>query len=155
VASQPIERGWIYAFDKQGKTLWPEPVLVENQFFQPEQPSRVPVLTFACQEYVPGHNMPQNQILLLCVDKRTGRKVYDKGLASSTGTFDVVGNPQQHSVELRLQQTTITLAFTDKPLPPSPAEGDKGTNEAGQLDPIRAIWKAVEKAISPADRPRY
>jgi outer membrane protein assembly factor BamB len=149
-SSKLVTRGWIYAFDKQGEPLWPEPVLVQNQYFQTEQPSRVPMLTFVCQEYIRQENTARNQISVLCFDKRTGRKVYDGHLPSSTGTFDIVGNPQQHAVELRLQQSTIVLSFTDKPIPPPSATtseiGDKQSGET-KPNPIRTLWKAVEKMI--------
>ena len=43
-----------------------------------------------------------------------------------TYLLDIVGNPEKKTVELRMQNETVTLTFTDKPIPAKPP---------GQTDP--------------------
>jgi len=149
---QPIVRGWVYAFDSQGKPAWPEPVEVQNQYFQAEQqPSLLPVLTFACQEFIRQGNTGRNQMSFLCLDKRTGRKLYpakepDGNFPNAMGTFEIVGDPKEHSVQLRMQQHTVVLKFTDQPLPP-PATNDKAPEKPKGGKTANALRKALGKSF--------
>ena len=42
----PINQGRLYAFDLQGKLLWPDPVKVEKQLLFSDQPAALPVVIF-------------------------------------------------------------------------------------------------------------
>jgi hypothetical protein len=135
--------------------MWPEPVLVESQQLYWDQPSLVPVLTFACQEYVrQSDNSARNQVSLLCLDKRNGRKVFAKSfpVTNMTGTLEIIGDAKQQTVEVRVPQHTVVLTFTDKPLPPpsadpKPVEVPKKGNAASALG--RAVGRALGVPLPP------
>jgi hypothetical protein len=160
VLQQPMYRGWVYAFDKHGKVVWPEPVFIEGQHLPADQPSLLPVLTFACQQYMrpAGSSGTRYQMSLLCLDKRTGRKIDPlEGLDGNAaarpnnmlGALELAGDPKEHSVELRMPQNTVVLSFTDKPLPAAPAEKEK-PRKVRPIDAWRNIMrKAVEGAAPP------
>ena len=84
----PIYRGRLYAFDRQGKLQWPAPAEIKNQYMLMNQPSRLPVLTFACQVY---EQRPFGQMRfkasVLCIDKRNGRTAYKEEFEQSDGHF--------------------------------------------------------------------
>ena len=73
--SKPIHEGRLYAFDRHGKLQWPVPVKIENQRVALNQPTDLPILTFACQ-VADEDNYGQYRTSLLCIDKRSGRTVY-------------------------------------------------------------------------------
>jgi outer membrane protein assembly factor BamB len=137
--------GLIWAFDSQGKPLWPEPVKIQNQFLLDDQPFNLPVLVFACQEFDSpadlgigrrGGIANRGKISIMCLDKRTGRIVYpadpkEGKLSTPPSMIEIVGDPKQHTMELRLQQQVISLKFTDKPLPPQPKASAAGSSAAG------------------------
>jgi outer membrane protein assembly factor BamB/tetratricopeptide (TPR) repeat protein len=149
VTSLPIARGWVAAFSKQGQSLWPRPVIVENQCLPLDQPDLVPTLTFACQETIrQGSNSARTQVSIVCLDKRTGRTIYDGSVPNTTGSFDIVGDPKQHTVELRMQQHTVALVFTDKPAAPKPAAaGEQQDEQPGKTTAIDALGKALGKVL--------
>ena len=72
--SKPIHEGRLYAFDRHGKLQWPAPVKIENQRVALNQPTDLPILSFACR--VPDEDNGQYRTSLLCIDKRSGRTVY-------------------------------------------------------------------------------
>ncbi len=118
---QPITRGQVYSFDLEGNSLWPEPVTIENQHLLPDQPSQLPVVTFACQLYDRNQQgVNRRQLSLLCLDKQTGREVYKNRWPGSTSIFEITGHPDQHTVELKTAQRLIRLKFTDEPVEPLP-----------------------------------
>jgi tetratricopeptide (TPR) repeat protein len=155
VLQQPMYRGWVCAFDKQGKALWPAPVFVEGQHLPADQPSLLPVLTFACQQYLrpAGGGGTRYQMSILCLDKRTGRSIDPlEGLAGSAGNaslrpnnmlggIELAGDPKQHTVQLRLPQNTVVMTFTDKEAPPAEKE------KPAKVRPVDALRKVMRKNI--------
>jgi hypothetical protein len=109
--STHVEQGRLYAFDRQWKLSWPSPVEIKDQFLLARQPSRLPVLTFAC---LVSDEKAGTKTSVLCVDKRNGRALY-KGLENLTGIFRVVGDAEKKTVDLIMQQNTVTLKFADEP----------------------------------------
>ena len=150
---KPITRGRLYAFDRQGRVQWPEPVSIKDQHFLLNQPDRLPILTFACQIYEQRANgQGRYQVAVLCVDKRTGRTVYKGDSTDPTGMFNIVGDPEKKTVNLNLQRNmekrnSVTLTFTDKPIPPAPAAGSEpaGAEKGGKTP--RALWKSIQRAF--------
>ena len=119
VLPKPILHGRVYGFDAQGNELWPEPVIVENQHLIWNQPSDLPVLVFGCQGHYRKPDQPTHyKTSILCIDKRSGRVVCREECPSLSGTFELLGDPQKKTVQVRLQRTTITMTFTPTPLAP-------------------------------------
>jgi hypothetical protein len=114
----PIQRGRLYAFSLEGKLAWPAPVTIENQLLLSNQPSGAPLVIFGCQHYEPPPlGQGRWKQMLLCVDKRTGRKAYEGQFKVPLGIFGVRCDPDKKTVDLIVQNDTVTLTFTDKPDP--------------------------------------
>ncbi len=143
VAVQPIPAapnslvsGRIYAFNRTtGKMMWPAPVAVSQQGLLMTQPSALPVLVLASQVHRAGPgNSRDPKISVLCIDKRTGRVVYqnDQLPGSTIAAFDVVGDPVAHTVTILLPSRLITLTFSDEAVAPQAA--DKPTTSKANAD---------------------
>ena len=80
VTRQPIQRGRLYAIDKQGKLQWKEPAAIKYQMLLSNQPAGLPVLVFACNnwEQVNGQNQPKSAVL--CIDKREWARGLSRGV---------------------------------------------------------------------------
>jgi outer membrane protein assembly factor BamB/tetratricopeptide (TPR) repeat protein len=152
--SRPIGRGRVYSFGLDGKLLWAEPVEIKDQHLLLDQPSRLPVLTFACCTYDrtrPGS--AQRQVAVMCIDKRTGRVAYQGSFPYTPSDFAVNGDPKTKTVELNVSRRQVTLMFTDQPLPPAAKKGGRGEKLPPDLpEPARGLLKALEKAIGDAAR---
>jgi len=148
----PIHRGRLYAIDRQGKLQWPAPVAIKNQFLVTNQPSGLPVVTFACQTYQQRPNgQSRYKASVLCIDKRNGRTAFQKTFDNPTGLFEVTGDAAKKTVALTMQQNTVTLTFTDKPIPP-PSAADATSGKPSPADKtIRALWDSVQKILGPSD----
>ena len=145
---KPINYGRLYAFDKEGKTLWPEPVVIENQFLLSDQPLRLPILTFACQAYVQTANgQGRQKMSVRCIDKRNGRTAFKAEYANQNNIFDITGNPEKKAVDLILQRQTIRLTFTDKPLPPPSSSDGEIAKKPQDSKNTGDFWNSVQKAF--------
>jgi len=144
----PIHRGRLYALDGQGRSLWPKPTEIGNQFLLQEQPSRLPVLVFAAQRYEQqAAGRGRQSLSLFVVDKRNGRVALKKTFHNYAGVLNVQGDPESHAVDLLLQRHTIRMKFTDKPLPPEAPE-DRAASDAPPRDnPARALWDSIQKKL--------
>ena len=138
-----IERGRVYALDAAGGLVWPRPVEIEDQHLLLNQPARLPVLTFACQPYRQKVNGSGGyHAAVLCIDKRTGRKVYDdENSNEATSIFEVTGEPAKKTVTLRLQSSTVTLTFTDDPL-----AGGRGRRREDEDRPDRPAMRGSRRS---------
>lgn len=137
--SKQIIKGRLYAIDQTGKLLWPEPVEIENQQLLTRQPPGLPILLFSCQKYEQKQNSPgRTKLSILAIDKRSGRTVYKDDLTKPSGIFSIVGNEEKKTVNLMMQNQTITLTFTDKQ-----AELTKAKKPQGNT--FRALFKSLEK----------
>lgn len=142
VPYRPITSGLVYCFDRQGKSVWPEPVKVQNQYMLLEQPADLPAVIFACLTYQRRLNSAgQMSCSLMCIDKRSGRVVLQDTYPGSTGTFELVGDPEKKTIEVRLQQSTIRLRFTGEPF--TAADEAKARSAAAVGTASRSILDAL------------
>jgi outer membrane protein assembly factor BamB len=131
-----ITRARVYGFDHQGKKLWNEPAVVEDQFLLTNQPVRLPALIFAC-----GTNerrtsaLGQQRVAWVAVDKRTGRVLRPQESADGSTNLRLVGDPEKKIIDIHLQREVVRLAFTDQPIEPEPPPA--------KTTPTRALWKAL------------
>jgi outer membrane protein assembly factor BamB/tetratricopeptide (TPR) repeat protein len=147
--SKPIYRGRLYAFDKQGKPLWPAPAVIHNQYLLLDQPDRLPLLTFACQSYQQRANQQGEQKMsVLAIDKRNGRIAYKAAFSNNMGVLDISGDAEKKTIDLVMQQNTVRLTCTDKPLPP-PSQ----TPKASKNKTLGDLWESVRNMLGypPAD----
>ena len=143
-----IDHGRLYAFDRQGKLSWPAPAEIEKQFMLIRQPSQLPVLTFARQVYYHTAGSMSSKVSILCIDKRNGRKIYKAGFETPTGIVRVAGDAEKKTVNVTTQQKTVTLTFTDKPIPRT-TNSDEAANSSNNS--ARALWNAIQKVLGLSD----
>lgn len=131
-SSQRITKAHVYAFDSQGKSMWPAPVEIEDQFLPLDQPSQLPVLIFAAtvQERKTEQRVMTANTVILGLDKRNGHVICNEAIRNGSNGLALAGDPQKRTVELRLQRDTLTLTFTDEPATAS-----------------QALWKAIHRAV--------
>jgi hypothetical protein len=160
-SAKPIDKGRLYAFDRQGALLWPKPtgekdtmwsnrVAIADQYFLLNQHERLPVLVFAVQKYDQALNAQgKYEIKLLCIDKRTGRTVFKDKFIGPTGVFNVSGDPEKRTVTINMARNTIALTFTDQPIPPPepPAKKQTGDRKGENTTVPKALWKSLQRAI--------
>jgi outer membrane protein assembly factor BamB len=112
--------GRLYAFDAAtGKKLWPAPAVLAQQGLLLSQPSELPVLVFVRQILRPGAVSAQPKLSVLCIDKRSGRVLYqnDQLTGAQVANFEIIGDAAAKTVVLTVASKMITLTFTDDPLP--------------------------------------
>ncbi|HJS06821.1 MAG TPA: PQQ-binding-like beta-propeller repeat protein, partial [Pirellulales bacterium] len=110
--------GRVYAFDrKTGESQWQIPALVDMHGYIASQGPDLPVLVFVRQ----AQSDNQMKISMLCLDKKTGRAVYQKdNINGQAYAFEAVGSPDERTVTLQIPGQTIALSFTDQPVAPEP-----------------------------------
>ncbi len=120
--TNPAITGHVHGFSHpDGKHLWT--TAVSHQALVLYQPSELPVLVFACHRYrqTPfARGMTYHAVT--CLDKRTGKLVYEDETVGTISNFSVLGNPQQRTMSVNLMQvqapvSRLTLTFTDQPQP--------------------------------------
>jgi len=149
VPSVQLSRAKIYAFDAQGKALWREPVIVQDQYLVQHQPQRLPALVFACGvQDRRGTSMGQPRTSILGVDKRTGQKVHPKERFDGLSHFRLQGDPEKKVIEVHLQRDLVTLNFTDKPVPTPPKVEAKKPAAKTSSALLKAMRRAVEGALN-------
>ncbi len=147
-AMKPIYRGRLYALDGQGKLQWPKPVALENQFLWSDQPARLPILSFGAMRFERGPNgQDWQKMSLLCVDKRNGRVVCNRDVASYVGLLDVTGDAEKKTVDLLLQHSIVRLTFTDKPWPPSSASEGRSGDAPPEGRAPDGLWNSMRKTF--------
>jgi outer membrane protein assembly factor BamB len=147
----PIEQGHLYAFDAQGKLLWPRPAVINRQFMLLNQPARLPVLSFASQLYEQNNDGSVQQFLsLMVIDKRNGRVAYKKAMTNSMGLIEVSGDAGKKTVDLTTQRETIRLTFTDQPLPPPAKDEYQPAQLPQESGKLNGFWKSLEKMMGNA-----
>ncbi len=113
-------RGRVYGFDRASQQrLWTQ--TIDRHGIDLSQPRNLPVLTFMSNFRVAKLNAPgqfEQQCGLTCLDKRTGRAVFDNRKLDEPGFFvDFAADAEQKQLELRLFKSIIRLTFTDRPVP--------------------------------------
>ncbi len=119
VMIRPISRAHVYGFDREGKKLWNDPAIIEDQFLILNQPARLPLLMFACgvqESRIKTSGQPQ--IVLAAIDKRTGRLFQPDDTYEGLGYFRLLANPDKKTIEVQLQRDVLTLTLTDEPPKP-------------------------------------
>jgi outer membrane protein assembly factor BamB len=148
VPYRPLANGLVYCFNHQGKPVWPAPVKVENQYVLLEQPADLPAVVFACQSYQrrlgSGGQMSAS---LLCIDKRTGRVVLQEKYPGSTGIFELVGDVDRKTIDVRLQQSTIRLRFTEAPYTAADEAKTRAAAEGEGRSLLDALWRSAIQGL--------
>ncbi|MBX9788019.1 MAG: PQQ-binding-like beta-propeller repeat protein [Pirellulales bacterium] len=149
--TNPLLNGLAYGFDlKTGEKLWQ--TAIEKQSLTLDQPQELPVLVFAARVY--ERPTPQNAnnrepyTTLLCVDKRTGKVLHQERVKSHLGMYELVSEPANATVELKLPQHSVRMKFTAEPEPPP---GDEPADKPGDKPTEKPTDKPAEKSDAPAE----
>jgi outer membrane protein assembly factor BamB len=148
-ANSPFVNGRMYAFAvEDGKKLWPAPVMISQYSILPAQPSQLPLLVFVRQISKPAQPpRADNKMSILCIDRRTGRVVYENEQLPppTTGTQELSGNPAAHTVTLNLGARIVELKFTDEPVPADGATSNaRGPDKRAGIAGLRIFQDIVE-----------
>lgn len=159
--NNPLINGHLFGFDrKTQKQLYQ--TRIEAYGLTLQQPAGIPMLVFASQIYENPRNgqMRPPQGVLLCIDKRNGRVIYDKRLTAPINMIDLVGEPDKNAVVLKTMRNTMRFTFTDEPwsepiTQPEPSYKGIGQKETPSSSVGKAIGSSVEgigKALQEAQK---
>jgi hypothetical protein len=125
--TNPLINGYVYGFDRTTKKQLYR-TRVNGHGLALQQPSGPPVLVFASQIYEQPKRgqMRSPEAVLMCLDKRNGRAVFEQKLPAPLNMVDIVADPQKNAMTLRTLRNTLQLTFTSDPLPQEVNE-PKGT----------------------------
>jgi outer membrane protein assembly factor BamB len=156
--SHGLRRARIYAFDLQGKPVWPEPLDIDHQFYVKSQPGRLPVLLFGSFNYEQSNTGARMRIAVGAVDRRDGRVVYEKNDLGPLGGLGLLvlnaeGDPGDKTVHIRANGENIILTFTDKPVT-NPQRKFSGAKKKAQSNNLGgALLDAVQRAAGLPELP--
>jgi hypothetical protein len=146
----------VYAFDRaSGKPMWPAPARLSHQLLVTDLPTELPILVLARNPQNIADSRPQQvQGAILCLDKRTGRVLYedDKLPPQVVTAIDALGNPDDHTIALQMPPDAITLKFSSTPIAPEPPFQDGAFERPlSALERTRAgsIIRALGGLLSP------
>lgn len=147
--------GRLYAFDRAtGKQQWPAPAAVEQHGLLLNSPAELPVIVFL-RMVQPNPGSAHGS--MLCIDKRTGRMVYEfDELPQMMANYDLSGDAKEKTVSVTTPPQTTTLRYTGAPIPPEPPyqaglfDRPKGTLETGKAG---ALFNALRNSIQIVPNP--
>ncbi|HEY1785899.1 MAG TPA: PQQ-binding-like beta-propeller repeat protein, partial [Pirellulales bacterium] len=118
--NDPLISGRIYAFDRaSGKSLWPRPVVVQQQGLVLSQPCELPLLFFlSSRTRNSAAGQPEVRSIVQVIDKRNGRVWFKRDDLPPISNFELTADRDAASVTLVLTGTMFTFRLTDEPLPP-------------------------------------
>jgi outer membrane protein assembly factor BamB len=121
----PLVHGRLYVFARQtGQPRWKVPAVIDNFGLPLFQPTDLPTLWFLRQvstNQTRRAAAPSDRTSVLCLDKRTGRRLLsEENIRARTTSYEVVAQPADKTVHLHLPGRTLSVRFTDQPIPPEP-----------------------------------
>ena len=163
----PVATSRLYVIDRAtGQLRWQVPAFIEEHGFVLQQPSNSPALWFVrnvsnSQTVLAPDNVKQASVL--CIDRRDGRIVYSKeDISTQVNEFNVASNESGTTSTITLPGQSITITFTDEPIPPTPpaqtgaassltSSGSTLANMAGALFNSLKQRAAAEEQDTPFD----
>jgi outer membrane protein assembly factor BamB len=153
--SQPVVEGRVYGFERRsGELLWEKNLPATSTLLN--QPAHVPLLVFAMNVNEQSRASAQRATTsVLCLDTRDGRIVYNEKLGSTSTTVVAVADPEQHTLQIQRNTSTVSLTFGDKkPEPDQPAgEPPDADRKPGEKDDASAAAeKSAENPVTLPER---
>jgi outer membrane protein assembly factor BamB len=132
--------GTLHAFDREsGVALWPVGATLNQHAYLTIQPQELPVLTFVRMAQAPNRRGGNQMLSILCLDKRTGRMIYQKDDHSGQAHgFDIWGDVATKQIRMSFPNNNgdnmqqVTLAWSDRPRSPEPPFQDDLADFAAQ-----------------------
>ena len=111
---QYLQQGRIYTFGwdgQPGMSKHEDGVLVQQQGFLLEPPTRLPVVTLMSQTI--DQKNPKNpwKTKFQVIDNRSGEEILSKEISESIQSFEIIGNPDENTVEYQLNEEKYTIRF--------------------------------------------
>jgi hypothetical protein len=128
----PLVNGYAYAFDRRtGKSLWPQPVQIDQFGLPLQQSSELPVVVFLRQIRKTERGRSAGiATSVLCLDKRSGQTVYSNDdIPTQTRAFETVGDLPAAKVSLMLPARTINLTFAEERDQEADKDGESGASD--------------------------
>lgn len=143
-----LVNGAVYGFNRQtGQRIYRQSLSQKGLILN--QPADLPVLVFAAMVQRARSNQPGARGELACLDKRTGRFVFQQETEQPMAIVDTVSNPEKHEVLVRTPVVAYRLKFTGEP-EAAPANEKKTSAAAGAG---RAVGRAVGKLFEGLGKP--
>jgi hypothetical protein len=157
IPDAPLVNGRVYAFERaSGKSLWPSPAILEQWGLPLDQPTGTPVVLLMRRELrVSGGSAQRNVLGVLCLDRRDGSLIFQKGDAAPSANagndkYTLEADPISNAVKLILPNAGIDFTFTAEPVPPQPPFHAAAIGAAGARNLAREILGAVIPAVGGA-----
>jgi hypothetical protein len=143
--------GRVYAFDRNtGEHQWQVPALIDLHGYVAGQGTELPVLIFLRQAY-----QRQMKVSMLCLDKRTGRAVYQNdNLGGQAHAFEATADPEARTVAMQFPGQSVQLNYTDAPVAPEPpyqAGAEAPREAAASKTAFGKFFEILEKAADEVD----
>ena len=144
-----LPKGKIYKFSRDGKALWKEPLLVNNQYFYYDLPSASPIFVLGGNQQHWESNSPRWDYEFQFLDKNTGR-IWKYSGKNINGCFQMVCDPEKQRINIAISnKETLVLTYSDTPIPQdAPMEIQLHTDEekAQQKKDKEVLEKEMEAA---------
>jgi len=113
--SEGIREGILYAFDWEGRPMWADPVVVQNEWLPWDQPPEIPLLIFASYLQPSQSGMIQGgpELAISGIDRRTGQQVLQLRLRQPGVGLEIEGSPEEQAVRIKLQRSTTIIRFVE------------------------------------------
>ncbi|MEC7447448.1 MAG: PQQ-binding-like beta-propeller repeat protein [Planctomycetota bacterium] len=147
--TNPLIDGLVYAFDNDGKALWPNPAQIDQFSLLASEVGKAPVLIFS-RYYSLREENGGNKSDLVMIDRRDGRLIADDRGIDTLTPFWMLNAHAKDQQAVIVGPREYTLTFTDLARPPSPAAQTgypiNGGNAGGAstLRVFRGIGKAFD-----------
>ena len=143
-----ISSGDVYLIDSDGRLVWDKPAVIEHQSLLSNQPSNLPVITFACRVYDQTKTSnKRNTVSVLCLDRRTGKEAYKGNVPYSYNSIEISGDAEDKTVTLNMHRSSILLKYSDNPA--SPSKTDKADLKANDPVPNITATEAYQSRFIP------
>jgi outer membrane protein assembly factor BamB len=144
-----VINGTAYGFDRRtGERLYKQPLIQKGLLLG--QPIDLPVIVFAATMQRMNRNAQPPKGELACLDKRTGRMVFQQDLDQPINMIDAVCDPIKHELLLRTPIQSYRLKFTDEPVDAAPAK-EKKVSAAGGTG--RAMSRILGRVLGGLGKP--
>ncbi|HEX4148163.1 MAG TPA: hypothetical protein VHY20_04210, partial [Pirellulales bacterium] len=84
--------------------------------------AELPLLTFASQVQRPSRMGQSSRAVVKCLDKRTGRMIFEDQSPGPILSVEQTGDPQHHQVTVKTSKNSVRLTFTSEPWPETKAD---------------------------------